>query len=151
VRGRAARARRMLRAQRPSAMVLQFNPPSYSHKEKNENRIADHARFAWPDVFCIRAKPIPELPSSSSSFGAGRSVLELLIQSCRVFDASNLSFLREDHFDNPMQLGLLDTFTLSGRNHALRDETASPPLYASLSSSVPYLGASAFTFSMNAA
>jgi hypothetical protein len=33
---------------------------------------------------------------------------------------------------------------------ALRDETASPPLYASLSSSVRYLGASAFTFSMNA-
>jgi hypothetical protein len=40
---------------------------------------------------------------------------------------------------------------LSGRNHALRDETASRPVYASFSSSVRYLGASAFTFSMNAA
>ncbi len=39
----------------------------------------------------------------------------------------------------------------SGRNHALRDETASPPVYASLSSSVRYLGATAFTLSMNAA
>jgi hypothetical protein len=46
---------------------------------------------------------------------------------------------------------LLDNFTLSGRNYALRDETASRPVYASLSSSVRYLGASAFTFSMNAA
>ena len=44
--------------------------------------------------------------------------------------------------------GLLDNFTLSGRNYALRDETASRPVYASLSSSVRYLGASAFTFSM---
>jgi hypothetical protein len=33
----------------------------------------------------------------------------------------------------------------------LRGETASQPVYASLSSSVRYLGASAFTFSMNAA
>ena len=48
-------------------------------------------------------------------------------------------------------LRVLDNFTLSGRNHALRDETASPPVYASLSSSVRYLGESAFTFSMNAA
>ena len=46
---------------------------------------------------------------------------------------------------------LLDNFTLSGRNYALRDETASPPVYASLSSSVRYLGASAFTFLMNVA
>jgi hypothetical protein len=46
---------------------------------------------------------------------------------------------------------LLDNFTLSGRNHALRDETASSLVYVSLSSSVRYLAASAFTFSMNAA
>jgi len=50
-----------------------------------------------------------------------------------------------------LEAGLLDNFTLSGRNYALRDETASRPVYASLSSSVRYLGASAFTFSMNAA
>jgi hypothetical protein len=34
---------------------------------------------------------------------------------------------------------------------ALQNQTASRPVYASLSSSVRYLGASAFTFSMNAA
>jgi hypothetical protein len=54
------------------------------------------------------------------------------------------------HLTSPL-IGLLNNFTLSGRNYALRDETASRPVYASLSSSVRYLGASAFTFSMNAA
>jgi hypothetical protein len=48
-------------------------------------------------------------------------------------------------------LGFWTTSRCLGRNRALRDETASPPVYASLSSSVRYLGASAFTFSMNAA
>ena len=58
--------------------------------------------------------------------------------------------LARDQWRSPRSR-LLDNFTLSGRNYALRDETASPPVYASLSSSVRYLGASAFAFSMNAA
>ena len=81
-------------------------------------------------------QPVNDTPQETGANPAAAATTPSVLHPAAVEDKSTLAFPER---------------TLSGRNYALRDETASRPVYASLSSSVRYLGASAFTFSMNAA